>query len=88
MLAVREGHYKLILNFTDGSDQLFDLQADPAELNPLPRNVEKPVRRRLLERACQHICRPSDSRAIKPQLILSLRNLMLEPANKLDGTER
>lgn len=32
----------------------------------------------LLERACKHIGGPSDSRAIKPQLILSLRNLMLE----------
>ena len=82
LLAVREGHYKLILNFTDGSDQLFDLQADPAELNPLPRDVEKPVRRRLLERACKHIGRPSDSRAIKPQLILSLRNLMLESGER------
>ena len=80
VLAVRDANYKLILDFDHGSDQLFDLQADPGELHPLPWDAAKAVHRRLLERARKHIVQARDSQAAQPQLILALRNLMLEPA--------
>ena len=55
LLAIREARYKLIFDFQHGSDQLFDLQTDPGESNPLPNDTAKPVRRRLLECAHRHI---------------------------------
>jgi arylsulfatase A-like enzyme len=78
MLAVREARYKLIFDFDRGLDQLFDLQADPSESHPLPRDTAKPVRRRLLERAHKHIVQSGHSKTEKPQMVLALRNLMLE----------
>jgi arylsulfatase A-like enzyme len=55
LLAVRESRYKLVLNFDTHTDDLFDLEADPGEQNPLPNAVGKPERRRLLESALAHL---------------------------------
>jgi hypothetical protein len=52
LLAVREGRYKLVLNFEAGDECFFDLKSDPAEL---PRQSAKPERRRLLEIARAHL---------------------------------
>jgi arylsulfatase A-like enzyme len=79
ILAVRDARYKLILDFDRKTDQLFDLQSDTRESHPLPRDVAKPVRRRLLERARKHIAQSPHSRDTNSQLVLALRNLMLEP---------
>ncbi len=55
LLAVREERYKLLLNFEDQTDHLFDLEADSAEHTPLPVTAARPVRRRLLEVALEHL---------------------------------
>jgi len=78
LLAVRESRYKLVVDFRDGSAQLFDLKNDAEELNPLPQNAERKVRRRLLDRACRHIADARQTRPAKAKLVLALRNLMLE----------
>jgi len=58
ILAVREARYKLVLNFESSSENLFDLEADPAERTPLPNDVAKAERRRLLEAALGHLKKP------------------------------
>ncbi|HSS98209.1 MAG TPA: sulfatase [Terriglobales bacterium] len=78
LLAVREARYKLIVDFNAGSEQMFDLQTDPGELSPLAQDIAKPVRRRLLEHACRHIARAAQSPTTRPQIALSLRNLILD----------
>ncbi|MFZ0813948.1 MAG: sulfatase, partial [Candidatus Sulfotelmatobacter sp.] len=55
LLAVRESRYKLVLNFDAHTDDLFDLEADPEERNPLPEAEKKSERRRLLENALAHL---------------------------------
>jgi arylsulfatase A-like enzyme len=55
LLAVRESRYKLVMNFENGVEQLFDLEADPAERSPLPGSAAKVDRRRLLEAALAHV---------------------------------
>jgi len=74
-LAVREAQYKLVFDLDSRQEQLFDLNSDPAELHPLSLDSERPVRRRLLERARQHLIdswRLCDSRL---RADLALRNL-------------
>ena len=81
LLAVRESRYKLVLNFSSGSQDLFDLQADPGEVRPLPVDAEKQIRRRLLKMAQEHI---SDSLKLRdPDDVVAarLRELRLEWAN-------
>lgn len=82
LLAVREARYKLIFDFQHGSDQLFDLQTDPGESRPLPSDMAKPVRRRLLECAHKHIAQALYSQAADPHVVLALRTLMLEPVEE------
>jgi len=54
-LVVRDRRYKLILDFGCYRDRLFDLVADPGERRPLPEDIERPARRRLLEWARVHL---------------------------------
>jgi len=58
ILAVREERYKLVWNFENSSEKLFDLARDPAERAPLPNQVAKAERRCLLEAAAQHLRKP------------------------------
>ncbi len=80
VLAVREARHKLILDFATGSDELFDLETDPGELHPLPREGTKVVRRRLLERARAHIVESLRSRDAGARAALVLRDIALECA--------
>jgi arylsulfatase A-like enzyme len=75
ILAAREERYKLILYFDPPRELLFDLEADPRELAPLPATAEKPVRRRLLERARAHLATKRDEQA---RLRARMRDLRLE----------
>ena len=75
---MREERYKLILYFDPSRELLFDLEADPRELAPLPVTAEKPVRRRLLERARAHLAAKRDEKA---RLRARMRDLRLEWTN-------
>jgi arylsulfatase A-like enzyme len=55
LLAIREEKYKLVLNFQNGSESFFDLEADPAERSPLTSGEAKYHRRRLLQAALLHL---------------------------------
>ena len=78
VLAVREARYKMVLHFKSPVEQLFDLEADPDELRPLPLDAEKPVRRRLLDRARQHLSDSMRPRDEERRMAARLRDLRLE----------
>lgn len=85
LIVVRESQYKMVVDFASSQDNLFDLESDPGELHPLPANVEKPVRRRLLERAREHIAQSIHSRDTNQRLDAQLRDLRLECADGADS---
>ncbi len=78
MIVVRESQYKLVLDFGSSEESLFDLKSDPGEHHPLPANAEKPVRRRLLERAKKHVAQSIHSREAGQRLEAQLRDLRLQ----------
>lgn len=78
ILVIRERRYKLVLDFGASTVKLFDLIADPRELSPLPNATEKPVRKRLLERAREHILSSLNLRDESLAAGARLRDLRLE----------
>jgi len=74
IMAVREQRYKLVIDFKSSGEQLFDLEADPRELNPLSAGTEPEIRRRLLKIAGQHITDSLESREVGRQLAARLHN--------------
>jgi arylsulfatase A-like enzyme len=81
LLAVREARFKMVLNFNSSVEELYDLDADPRELHPLPMEAEKVARRRLLERARLHLADTLCSRNTEKRLYARLRGLRLEWAS-------
>lgn len=77
-LAIRETRYKLVLQFDPPADRLYDLEADPGEQRPLPADAEKPVRRRLLQCAREHLQNSVHERDVGLGLQARLRELRLE----------
>ncbi len=82
VLVVRDARYKLVLCFDPPHEQLFDLEADPVEQKPLPRDAEKALRGRLLGYARRHLQSSWQERNLKQQVSLQLRDLRLEWANQ------
>ena len=81
VLAIREARYKLVIDFKSSTESMFDLESDPAELRPVAPNEQKPVRKRLLERASQHLVESVQSRDAGYRLDARLRDLQLEWAH-------
>jgi len=81
-LAVRDGRYKLILDFDPSSEYMFDLKVDPAEQNPLPREAETETRKRLLRHARQHLEGSLQVRHPSLRLGARMRQLQLELAQQ------
>ncbi len=81
ILAVRKNSHKLIVDFSSGTEQLFDLSFDPNEHSPLPLEVAKSVRRDLLECAKKHVAESYQSRDIDRRLDSQLHDLRLEWAH-------
>jgi arylsulfatase A-like enzyme len=75
VLAVREERFKLVLYFDPPQELLFDLESDTGEHAPLAPGAQKPVRRRLLEIAREHLQRPVSQES---RLRAGLRELRLE----------
>lgn len=78
VLAVREARYKLVLEFDPPADRLYDLEADPGEQQSLPATAEKPVRRRLLQCAREHLQDSIRERDVGSRMQARLRELRLE----------
>jgi arylsulfatase A-like enzyme len=78
VLSVRESRYKLVLHFDPPAENLYDLETDPGEQKPLAPSAQKPVRRRLLEIAREHLRRSSEQRDSRTRVQAGLRELRLE----------
>ena len=87
-LAVRDARYKLVLQFDPRADRLYDLEADPGEQHPLPPAAEKPVRRRLLQCAREHLQNSIRERDVGLGLQARLRELRLEWARSSSECSR
>lgn len=80
IMAVRKGSYKLVLNFSRGTEALFDLDADPGEQNPLPWPAQG-IYRELLEAARMHLVESHQSRDFDRRNAAFLRDLQLKWAH-------
>ena len=78
VLAIREKRYKLVLHCDGTGEFLYDLEADPGEQAPLSPDSQKPVRRRLLEIAHQHLQRSLEERDGRTRAQARMRELQLE----------
>jgi len=78
IVGIREQRYKLVMDFGSGCEQLFDLEKDPGEIDPLPLDAEKTVRRRLLDQARLHLTNSLHGRDSEQSLRAQLRDLHFE----------
>jgi len=77
-LSLRESRFKLTLQFDPPAEHLFDLESDPGEQAPLAAGAQKGVRKRLLERAKEHLQASRAARNSQLRLRARLRDLQLE----------
>jgi len=75
LLAVRDARYKLLLDFANRLEYLFDLEVDPGEHNPLSDSEQRPVRGRLLEHAYEHLRRFKEQRDVRNRLRARLADI-------------
>ena len=80
ILAVRWKQYKLIVDFSSGSDQLYDLNCDPGEQSPLVANQSPEIRQKLLHHAKKHLVESSQSRDFDRRMASQVREYRLELA--------
>jgi hypothetical protein len=81
ILAVRDGQYKLVIDFHKREELLFDLGNDPGELAPLSSIASNRVRAKLLARAREHLAESSQLRDGDLYVQARLRNVKLELGN-------
>jgi arylsulfatase A-like enzyme len=79
LLAIRRGDHKLVIDFTSGRDQLFDLAEDPHEKSPLL--LDNPIRKDLLQCARKHLAESHKSRDFDRRNASQLRDLRIEWAH-------
>jgi arylsulfatase A-like enzyme len=84
LLSIRESRFKLVLDFDTAAENLYDLEADPREQAPLAPATQKPVRRRLLEVAREHLRRPAREANQRTRVRARLRDLQLEWTKTVD----
>jgi arylsulfatase A-like enzyme len=84
ILAVRNGSHKLVIDFSSGTDQLFDVDADPSEKCPIPAGSSNDVRRELLELAHRHVVESHKSRDFDRRQAMQLHDLRLEWAHPVN----
>ena len=78
ILSLREERFKLVVKFDLLSVELYDLLSDPGEQSPLGRDAQKPVWRRLLNAAYDHMCRTVEWRPWQERAEARLSELRLE----------
>ena len=78
LLSLRQDRYEVVLDFRNSTEHLFDLERDPRELHPLPREHSRPIRCRLLEAARKHLADTAESNG-ELKIAARLRELQLQP---------
>ena len=84
ILSLRKGNIKLVINFTDKSEQWFDLASDPQERHPA-RLAPNPQHRELLLLARKHLAESHKSRDFDRRNAALLRELRIEWAHPVAG---
>jgi hypothetical protein len=77
-VGIREQRHKLVMDFGSGCEQLLDLEKDPGEIDPLPPDAEKSVRRRLLDQARLHVTNSLRGHDSERSMRARLRDLHFE----------
>jgi arylsulfatase A-like enzyme len=75
LIAVRDAAYKLVVDFSRGTDFLYDLKSDPGEYSPLPDRAFPKVRARLLQVARTHLRGARKNRNVELRLLARLREV-------------
>jgi len=88
LLAVRDGDYKLVLRFRDGTDALYDMRADPEERNPLTDGVASEKRVQLLRIAWEHLRHSREGRDQRLALRARLREARQRIELKVGNAEK
>ncbi len=79
LVSVRDARHKLVMQVAQGAtEEIYDLQADPKEKQPLPPGARKEIRKRFLEAARRHIEKTSGHRDATLRLKARLRDLRVE----------
>jgi arylsulfatase A-like enzyme len=86
VLAVRLNQYKLVVNFSSGNEELYDLERDPAEREPLARGQADDIKGALLKHARRHLAESSQSRDFDKRIASRVRDFRLELARPAVST--
>jgi len=79
LLAVRDARFKLVMRIEPGAiEEVYDLEADPAEMRPSTDGPALETRKRLLQAACEHLERTVSTRDPVMRLRARLRDLRCE----------
>jgi arylsulfatase A-like enzyme len=78
VLAIQDHRFKLIIDFDQAAENLFDLESEPRELRPLPPDEQKNVRGRLLRAALNHLDRQQSERRRESALRARIQQFGLE----------
>jgi arylsulfatase A-like enzyme len=81
LMAVRDQPYKLVINFREKVDRLYDLKNDPEERSPLPAGDLPTERARLLQVAREHLQKAGHNRTAELRLRSRLRELQQSAEN-------
>jgi arylsulfatase A-like enzyme len=83
LLSVRDAQHKLSIKLGSGAvEALYDLQADPQEMKPLPPGTQKEIRGKLLHAARAHMQKTSDGRRANLRMKARVRDLGIELQSK------
>jgi hypothetical protein len=85
-MAVRDQELKLVINFRENRDDLYDLKNDPGERAPLSPEQRTRERAGLLQSARGHLLRTRDSQRSDLRLRARLRELQQSARMAGDGT--
>jgi len=78
LLGVRDSRYKLVIRLEPGAvEELYDLQSDAGEQNPLADSGTAAIRCRLLRAAAEHMQRTSTAKLASARLRTLMRDLRL-----------
>jgi arylsulfatase A-like enzyme len=79
LLSVRDKRHKMVIRFEGNSvEQLYDLQTDSTEMNPLSRGEASEIRKRFLKAAEEEIGRTIGEKPLAARLRTLLREVRLE----------
>jgi len=79
LLGVRDARFKLVIRIEPGAtEEVYDLEADPAEMRPSTDGPALETRKRLLQAACEHMERTVSARDPMMRLRARLRDLRCE----------